>query len=158
PPGSPATTMKSLDQIEPRTPISSVPTNITVAGSYYFTTNLTCSTCTTGQHGILISTGNVSVDLNGFTLAGIAGSGSGVADGGVARSNLWVRNGVVQGWSSSGLNLFSSSCQVENLRVLSNGVSGIGAGIGVGDASRVVGCTISGSAAQGVFLGAGGLV
>jgi hypothetical protein len=34
PPGPPALTMKTLQQIEPRTPISSVPVTITTSGSY----------------------------------------------------------------------------------------------------------------------------
>jgi len=34
PPGAPAPTMKSLDQIEPRTPISSLPFTISSSGSY----------------------------------------------------------------------------------------------------------------------------
>jgi hypothetical protein len=51
--------MKSLDQIEARTPISSAPFTISAPGSYYLTTNLTtavsnailinwsrCSNCT----------------------------------------------------------------------------------------------------------------
>lgn len=40
PPGAPAPTMITLQQIEPRTPISSVPFTITTPGSYYLTTNL----------------------------------------------------------------------------------------------------------------------
>src|ERR1700722_17008335 len=35
PPGAPAPTMLTLSQIEPRTPISSLPFNITRPGSYY---------------------------------------------------------------------------------------------------------------------------
>jgi hypothetical protein len=42
-PGAPAPTMKTLAQIEPRTPISSAPFTISVPGSYYLTTNLTFS-------------------------------------------------------------------------------------------------------------------
>src|SRR5437667_49820 len=37
PPGPPAPSMKSLAQIEPRTPISSLPFTINAAGSYYLT-------------------------------------------------------------------------------------------------------------------------
>ena len=37
PPGAPAPTMKSLDQIEARTPISSAPFTINASGSYYLT-------------------------------------------------------------------------------------------------------------------------
>src|SRR4051812_45809594 len=65
PPGAPAPTMKSLDQIEARTPISSVPFTISVPGSYYLTTNLTAAL---NQNGITVSADNVTLDLNGFHL------------------------------------------------------------------------------------------
>jgi len=65
PPGAPGPTMKTLNQIEPRTPISSLPFVISSPGSYYLTTNLS------GTSGITISSGNVTLDLNGFTLQGL---------------------------------------------------------------------------------------
>ena len=40
PPGAPAETMKTLEQVEPRTPVSSLPFTITQSGSYYLTTTL----------------------------------------------------------------------------------------------------------------------
>ena len=43
-PVAPAPTMKSLAQIEPRTPISSVPFVISNSGSYYLTKNLNVTT------------------------------------------------------------------------------------------------------------------
>jgi hypothetical protein len=46
PPGAPAPTMKTLQQVEPRTPISSAPFTISQPGSYYLTTNLTVTTAT----------------------------------------------------------------------------------------------------------------
>src|ERR1700757_1186452 len=67
PPGAPAPTMKTLSQIEPRMPIYTIPTNITVSGSYYLTTNLTGIG---GSGGIAIYTNDVTIDLEGFTLAG----------------------------------------------------------------------------------------
>src|ERR1051325_5982475 len=69
PPGAPAPTMKSLAQIEPRTPISSLPFSITQPGSYYLSGNLT------GTTGITIAASGVTLDLNGFELVGGAGSG-----------------------------------------------------------------------------------
>ena len=51
PPGSPAPTMKTLAQIEPRTSISSVPFTISVPGSYYLTANLV----TTVSNAIVIA-------------------------------------------------------------------------------------------------------
>ena len=64
PPGAPAPTMKTLQQIEPRTPISSVPFSILNSGSYYLTDNLDVSY----GDAIFISANNVTLDLNGFTI------------------------------------------------------------------------------------------
>src|SRR5580704_7915636 len=61
PPGAPAPSMKSLDQIQPRTPISS-PVAITQPGSYYLTTNIV------GAFSLTILTSDVTLDLNGFTI------------------------------------------------------------------------------------------
>src|SRR5579871_6315611 len=66
PPGAPAPTMKTLSQIERRTPISSIPYTISGPGSYYVTTNLTGGGGST--NGITISSGNVIIDLNGFSI------------------------------------------------------------------------------------------
>src|ERR1700693_6384079 len=78
PPGPPAPTMLTLTQIEPRTPITNLPYIITSPGSYYVTTNLTCTTCTSFLNGIQINTNDVTLDLSGFTLKGVAGSASGI--------------------------------------------------------------------------------
>jgi hypothetical protein len=64
PPGAPAPTMITLQQIEPRTPISSVPFTITTPGSYYLTTNL----YSPSGNGITVSANDVTIDLNGFAL------------------------------------------------------------------------------------------
>src|SRR5437588_4797633 len=64
---APNPTMKSLDQIEPRTPISSLPLAITSSGSYYLTTNLTG---VSGSDGITVTATDVTLDLNGYSLIG----------------------------------------------------------------------------------------
>jgi hypothetical protein len=69
PPGAPAPTMKTLAQIEPRTPIASLPVTITNPGSYYLTTNATFT-----SFGIRVRTNDVSLDLNGFTITGDGGT------------------------------------------------------------------------------------
>src|SRR5260370_25281380 len=63
PPGAPGPTFKTLSQIEPRTPISSLPFTITNSGSYYVTTNLFG---TRNTDVITISSNHVALDLNGF--------------------------------------------------------------------------------------------
>lgn len=76
PPGAPAPTMKTLSQVEPRTPITAAPVVITNPGSYYLTTNLTV----TSGDAITIGTNGVTLDLNGFTILSTAAiaSGSGI--------------------------------------------------------------------------------
>jgi hypothetical protein len=94
PPGPPAPTMLTLSQVEPRTPISSTPFIISASGSYYLTTNLTV----TGGDVIIIGANNVTLDLNGFTLASTAPAPSGTAiqlgsSGGV--TNVTILNGLI---------------------------------------------------------------
>ena len=78
PPGTPAPTMKSLDQVEPRTIVNAANTPgnsantfiISSPGSYYLTGNLTGAS---GKHGISIQADDVTLDLNGFAI--ISGGG-----------------------------------------------------------------------------------
>src|SRR5580698_3192796 len=75
PPGAPAPTMKSLDQVEARTIVDAANTPgdasdlfiISQPGSYYLTANLAGAS---GKNGIEITTNNVTLDLNGFSLQG----------------------------------------------------------------------------------------
>jgi hypothetical protein len=95
PPGAPSPSMKSLDQIEARTAISSAPFNITTSGSYYLTQNLTVA----AGNAITISVSNVTLDLNGFTISSTespAGSSSAILLGS-GLSNVTIVNGLVDG-------------------------------------------------------------
>src|SRR5262245_2059673 len=126
PPGPPAPTMKTLDQIEPRTPINSLPFSINQAGSYYLTTNLAG---VSGQSGITVAAHHVTIDLNGFELAGVVGAISGIQVPGV-RTNLIVRNGTIRGWPAFGINATNGSIsRFERVQSLHNG-GGILAGAG----------------------------
>ena len=91
PPGAPAPTMVTLQQIEPRTPISSAPFTITTPGSYYLTTNLTVSS----GDAIDINAGNVTLDLNGFTISSTAASATGYAISLGAGTNVAIYNGQI---------------------------------------------------------------
>jgi hypothetical protein len=172
PPGPPAPTMKSLDQIEARTPISSLPFTITNPGSYYVTTNLTG---TTGLSGITISNNNVTLDLNGFALQGVPGSLYAVALAS-SQTNVVVRNGTMNGWRMGvhetggnsrnllldGLAIFASATDgilidstatVRNCMCSSNAAIGISVGGG-----EISGCSTGYNVNSGIELNSGGIV
>ena len=118
PPGAPAPMMKSLAQIEPRTPISGTPFSITNGGSYYLTTNLYNS------FGITISASDVTIDLNGFTFSGFSGSGIGIY-GPSTMTNITIRDGTIKSFSADGIYLPSTrNCRLEDLIVAKNGSNG----------------------------------
>jgi parallel beta-helix repeat protein len=144
PPGAPAPMMKTLDQIEPRTPISKLPYTISQPGSYYLTTNLTAN-----PGGIGIWASGVTLDLMGFELNGEGGSltGIGVLPG---VANICIRNGTVRGWSLDGVNVASAkNCLLQDLRVSEN----FGNGLVAGEASVVSRCTASLNNSDGIVGG-----
>jgi hypothetical protein len=153
PPGAPAPMMKSLSQIEPRAPISSLPFNITNAGSYYLTTNLTG---VSGQEGVSVSCGNVTVDLNGFALLGVSGSLSGIYFAGSGTyTNVTVRNGTISDWGGSGVDAYSvgypRNLVFENLTLSANG----GDGIQTEASSIVRDCLVMNNNSDGIYSAGG---
>jgi parallel beta-helix repeat protein len=161
PPGPPGPTMLTLNQVEPRTPITNLPYSITVPGSYYITTNLTG---VSGFPGITILTNDVTVDLSGFTLQGVVGSGPAISVPTMER-NLAIRNGALDGWGMRGTNAYNSL--FERLRESNSGGAGLLAGsncvvsvcsvsvnftvgIGVGNNCTVKDCTVSGTSGFGI--------
>ncbi len=105
PPGAPGTTMLTLSQVEPRTPISSAPFTISIPGSYYLTSNIVC----TASNAIVIATNGVTLDLSGFTIFSTVANaanggtaillGSGLSD--ITIENGHIRSGVTN--NSSGV-------------------------------------------------------
>jgi len=151
PPGAPAPTMKSLDEIyakigtsDPRTVVNAANTPgdsgnsfiISQPGSYYLTTNLAG---VSGKNGIEIATNNVTLDLNGFVLQGVSGSQNGINfPGGL--TNVTVRNGTVSGWGNIGVcsayGFSAANVVFERLTVSANnnnGIKNLGAGCVVRD-------------------------
>lgn len=123
PPGAPAPTLRTLDQVEPRTPVSG-PCTITQPGSYYLTGNIAATT-----YGITIRTNNVTLDLMGYTLSGDRGSSDyGIwVDGSSAavRSGVRIRNGTVSAFGY-GVRLSNArGCRVEDLVCTTNSIYGI---------------------------------
>jgi hypothetical protein len=155
PPGAPAPTMKSLAQVEPRTPIASLPFIISQPGSYYLVTNLTDIA---GTNGITVNTDNVTIDLSGFTLSGSGGtffSGSGIYTGLTPRKNLTVRNGTVRRWGAYGIGgVFLSSGHFENVHVSENGNDGIVAG----ENCVIRGCTAQTNGSVGIVARQGSVI
>ncbi|HMP71961.1 MAG TPA: right-handed parallel beta-helix repeat-containing protein [Kiritimatiellia bacterium] len=145
PPGAPAPTMKTLDQIEPRTPISSLPYVIGQSGSYFVAGSLTGAP---SQSGITITNDNVTVDLMGFELVGNSGLGSGITVSGT-RSNIVIKNGTLRGWTNDGINMGSTStdCRFENMNLVGNG----GTGLRPGHRSIVRNCTAIHNGSSGFF-------
>jgi parallel beta-helix repeat protein len=129
PPGPPAPTMKTLDQIEPRTQVNATNTpgdsdslfKITQPGSYYLARNISG---VAGKHGIEVNANGVTLDLNGFEIRGVAGSLVGVRA--VITENLSVRNGAIRDWGGSGVEASVGQYSTfENLRCGDNGVTGM---------------------------------
>jgi parallel beta-helix repeat protein len=162
PPGGPITsTYKTLTEVEPRIAVNATNTpgnvntvyQISQPGSYYLTGNLTG---VSGESGIYIAASDVTLDLNGFTLQGVAGSAYGIQSavgGGLQR--VTVRNGSVNGWGQAGVDLgFNAGgkgCLIENIHT-----SGNNNGIRTTDQGVVRACTAIGNTNTGITVGLGG--
>lgn len=144
PPGPPAPGFKTLQQVEPRTPISSLPFSITQPGSYYLTTNLTGAA---GQNGITIAAADVTLDLSGFELRGAPGSFSGIFMNPAISPH--VLNGSIVAWGQDGINgTNGGGGTIELLRVSANGRYGISFNSG----SQIRKCIVFGNSNVGLLL------
>lgn len=124
--------MKTLDQVEARTPISTVPFTISTSGSYYLTSNIAVST----GNAITIAADDVTLDLNGFTISSSASPASGTAVLlSSTRKNVTVKNGHIRGtttfsgtFTTGGFldGIINSSSSSLNLRVSDVSVLGLG--------------------------------
>ena len=144
PPGAPAPTMRTLDQLdaklEKRTPISSLPFAIMNSGSYYLTTNLTQSG---SADGISIQADNVSLDLNGFSLISGGEGGTAIINPS-SHFNLHIHNGKILGWNggSIALNSATTEAALENLQC--HGLqSSAATNVILGGQSRISRCQIT---------------
>jgi parallel beta-helix repeat protein len=130
PPGAPAPTEIGIDAAEARTPVNSLPGSITSLhviseqGSYYLTENISGES---GRNGIEVTSTQVYLDLNGFSLVGVAGSLDGINATG---QNLTVTGGIIVGWGEDGLDSSDSPETVVNdVQAASCGAEGIWVGI-----------------------------
>jgi hypothetical protein len=104
PGGAPQATMKTLHQVEPRTPLAAGQPGVTqeanggftinVRGSYYLTTHLEVAS----GNGITILADRVTLDLNGFSITSSSAAVSGHAiEVSGFHPSLTVRNGFIAG-------------------------------------------------------------
>ena len=170
PPGAPVPTMKTLDQlslqitnlsqqvtnlsqafsnqfklVEPRFPISVIPTNLTVSGSYYLTTNLFQ---TLALAAITIGNNDITIDLNGFALIGNNSTGEGITYGGINRNNICIKNGTIRNWQN-GLQLTGGgNGLIDHVRIYANTENGIIASA----ACTVMDCYVADNGQNGILL------
>jgi parallel beta-helix repeat protein len=101
PTAPPSSTMKSLDVVEPRIPVASLPFTISQPGSYYLTGNLTMAGA---GNGITIAADNVTLDLGGFSLEG-ANVGTKAVTLDAPHFAVTIRNGAVRNWTGAGIDV-----------------------------------------------------
>jgi parallel beta-helix repeat protein len=144
---------------------------ITQPGSYYLTENING---VVGKHGIEIASSGVTLDLNGFDLAGVLGSLDGITA--PSSNSAAIRNGSVRNWGGSGINLFGGiGALVTDIRARGNGAYGIrgsnrtvikncisdgntGTGLRVAAGGIIEGCSASTNGADGIEVGGSTLV
>jgi len=148
PPAGPvASSLKTLTEVEPRIPLTQATTpgdgnsifRISAPGSYYLIGNVTG---VSGKSGIEIASNGVTIDLNGYTLQGVAGSLEGIVPDTGLRTLLIIRNGMIAGWGSHGIDLDFGAPSTSLGNVIEDvlAVSNVGDGIKVPDGSSVSRC------------------
>ena len=146
PPGSPNSPTDSV--LLPGTPITG-PTTISTSGHYYFTRDINSGLA----NPIIIAANNVTLDLNGFKLAGgdnVGSTGIIVPAASPAWENIVMRNGTVRDFHV-GIDANSGArVRIESVRVLSN-IRGVMLGI----ESAISGCHVAYNSEHGVITLAG---
>jgi hypothetical protein len=125
---------------------SSWPVTITNGGSYVLTENISG---TNGAHGVVVAADDVTLDLNGFTIAGLPGSLNGIH---VAAPvvNLTVQGGLIRGWGGNGISAAAASnSAVRGVQVRGSG----GHGMELGTGAQVFDCVVANSGQDGIRVG-----
>lgn len=159
PPGPAVPTMLTLQQIEPRTPIQSLPGDATAVhiisepGSYYLTGNILGDGA---KDGISVRAHNVSIDMMGFSLDGNDpfASGTGIkAEPPQAGTPgpVRVKNGTVIRWGGAGIDLTAAGLSmVSDVFAFDCGGRGIDSGVGIVQDCRVRRSVDDGIVATGI--------
>jgi len=121
------------DRVRIHGPTQAIPVVIDEPGSYVLTGSITG---VAGEHGIVIESDNVTLDLNGFSVTGVAGSLSGITST-VPRIAVTVSNGIVSSWGAGGVVLTDVTLsRITGVTAHSN----IGDGISTGNSSTIENC------------------
>lgn len=161
------TTQEIFDKVgssEPRIAISAATTpgdansiyRIALPGSYYLTGNITG---VVGKHGIEVAANDVTIDLNGFVLAGVAGMGAfdGITSSVASLRGTHISNGTIRDWGGEGIDLFtfsSNDSSVKNVAVRQNASHGIY----MDDSCVIQDCNVDLNGGNGIFPDSGAIV
>src|SRR5210317_2053243 len=159
PPGAPAPTMKTLDeihsavgQVEARIDLADVAGNasyhhvIDAPGSYYLSTNLTVSL----SGGIIINASGVTIDLNGYQISRLSGSGGYGIYIASDMDDLTVYNGSIKGFSygvRTATVADTVGCRFEKVNFSACSSYGLRAG----SSSRVIDCNAHDNTGSGIY-------
>lgn len=129
--------------------IAVLPYTISQSGSYVLMGEINAASFPGGPEGIVITAGNVTLDMNGFALIGEAGSGSGISVPNNIQ-NLRVTNGMIRDWGGNGVDASdATNCHFANLSAVNNGANGLR----FGNHCNVSDCIASFNATTGIFTG-----
>lgn len=154
PPGAPAPTMKTLEEVEPRIAVQSLTGDATalhvirVSGSYYLTDDLTGAA---GKSAIAITANAVTLDLGGHVLVGKSDALMGIEIRG-ARTQIVIRHGTVRAFGTGGV---VATASLTHSRLEQLVVSSSGPGIVVQDDAEgtvVRECTVGSANGHGIKL------
>lgn len=161
PPGPVAPTGKPIAEVEPRIAVNAANTpggsttiyRITSPGSYYLTGNVLGEA---GKSGIEIASGNVTLDLMGFSVIGVTDSHLGIRTTTPLLYGVTIRNGTVTSFGEAGVDTnfaLTRAVVIENVMSIDNG----GLGIACAPDSVIRDC-VSRNNSAGILAGSGSIV
>lgn len=107
-----------------KTPIDALPFTISAPGSYVVVQDLTID-LNNGTDGIIINTDDVTINLCGYTIRGLPGSGDGILVNGNFE-NICIHDGIIKDWDDDGIDASQGDNLIlKNLKLNQNGDDGI---------------------------------